>query len=230
MDKIYIESTLLQDTALQQAEEAAALEELANTAAAAAMTPAPIVEPIAIKTPVIPTPSIIKGQAAAGSIAGLTIQGGSVLESLPGLTTLIILATFIMMLYRVYKYVNQVMNTKVSDCEGFVDTSRFINRSQNPPTPKARSATSGKDDGYGQAAAQETFEFDASEVGAGADTIDFEEYTGGEDFASCNARVFEDIEESKKSNGENDCEKNTAISNLDKLMEGSQVSQRGEYW
>ena len=54
--------------------------------------------------------------------------------------------------------------------------------------------------------------------------MDFEEYTGGEDFASCNAGVFTNMEESKKSNGEQDGEANVAISNLDKLMEGSQVS------
>ena len=52
-----------------------------------------------------------------------------------------------------------------------------------------------QDDGF---APQETFEFDASEVGnAAIMQHDYEEYTGGEDFASCDAGVFGAIEERK---------------------------------
>ena len=47
----------------------------------------------------------MSGQAAAGS--GLTALGASqsIGEFLPGLTTLIILVTFVMTLYQLYKYV-----------------------------------------------------------------------------------------------------------------------------
>ena len=89
-------------------------------------------------------------------------------------------------------------------------------------------------------AQQETFEFDTSEIGGGSAMMfqNYEEYTGGEDFASCDSGVFNAIEECKVSKNSNketgeepaDGEANTAIKSLDKLLEGSQVTQRGEYW
>ena len=53
---------------------------------------------------------------------------------------------------------------------------------------------------------------------------------GGEDFASCDSGVFNAIEERKAAIAESEGETNTAIKNLDKLMEGAEVTQRGEYW
>ena len=53
----------------------------------------------------------------------------------------------------------------------------------------------------------------------------YEEYTGGEDFANCDSGVFNAIEERKVANESNeepaDGEANSAIKNLDKLLEGS---------
>ena len=86
-------------------------------------------------------------------------------------------------------------------------------------------------------AQQETFEFDTSEIGGGSSMMfqNYEEYTGGEDFANCDSGVFNAIEERKVAKNDAseepaDGEANTAIKNLDKLLEGSQVTQRGEYW
>lgn len=65
---------------------------------------------------------LIRGEALAGStLAGGLSIGASpgIGEMLPGLTTLIILATFVMTLYQLYKYVQQLMNSKVIDHEGF---------------------------------------------------------------------------------------------------------------
>lgn len=59
---------------------------------------------------------------------------------------------------------------------------------------------------------------------------DYEEYTGGEDFASCDSGVFNAIEERQTQAEEASGEANTAIKSLDKLLEGSKVTQRGDLW
>ena len=75
------------------------------------------------------------------------------------------------------------------------------------------------------------FEFDASEIGNAAMMYqEYEGFTGGEDFASCDSGVFSAIEERKVAKEEAKVETNTAIKSLDKLMEGAEVTQRGEYW
>ena len=53
---------------------------------------------------------------------------------------------------------------------------------------------------------------------------------GGEDFACVDSGVLSAIEERKTAREESEGETNTAIKSLDKLMEGAEVTQRGEYW
>ena len=44
------------------------------------------------------------------------------------MTTMVILVTFLLTLYQVYKYITKLMNTKV-DYEGFSNPNSFIDRS-----------------------------------------------------------------------------------------------------
>ena len=76
------------------------------------------------------------------------------------------------------------------------------------------------------------FEFDASEIGNNAMMYqDYEGFMGGgEDFACVDSGVLSAIEERKAAREESEGETNTAIKSLDKLMEGAEVTQRGEYW
>ena len=87
------------------------------------------------------------------SLGGLSLGNQGIGELMPGLTTIVIVATFLITFFKIYKYVRQLMGAgKGINYEGFDnmnigDRTRFINRSQNPPTPSANKPA---DDAYEQ--------------------------------------------------------------------------------
>ena len=80
------------------------------------------------------------------SFGSLSIGDQGIGELMPGFTTIVIVATFLITIFQVYKYVKQLMGGKGINCEGFDnmnigDRTRFINRSENPPATNASKRT-----------------------------------------------------------------------------------------
>lgn len=142
MDKIYIESTILADFAAEQkrAEEAKAPEPLPEPVPIETVpTPVPIAETV----PVIEEAAVFNEPVyAAGALAqhhnslntGHSNGFGSIV---PGVTTVIIVVTFILTLWQLYKHFKRLMNSKVGMGEGFstpqdfVDRTPLVNRASN---------------------------------------------------------------------------------------------------
>ena len=138
----------------------------------------------------------------------------------PGMTTLIIVVTFLLTIYQLYRYVIGLMNAKGDfadyQSQSVVDRTPLV-------APQGRSrAPSISSDGYVGAAA-ETFDFDTSEVGAFAMYENFEEYSGPQ--LSSHRRQQKARAEERKA----DEDDNQAFSSLDKIMQGSKVMQRDYY-
>ena len=122
-------------------------------------------------------------------------------SSLPGLTTILILVTFILVLFRGYNYVKNILNSKANleefsnSARDFVDRAPFVRGESDQASHRQR--TNRVDDEYIQSSEvpAETFDFDASEVGASCMHDNYEDYSGS------------DI--------------NSSISDLEKILQGS---------
>ena len=96
----------------------------------------------------------------------------------PSLTTTLILFTFLLTVYQLYRYVKRMIGAKggAVDYESFQSSASLYQReslvNHTPAMPS-------QEDGFvGAATAQESFEFDSSEVGNFTPMENFEEYSG----------------------------------------------------